>query len=259
MDITMWQVIASAFGGAAFGAFITGGVSIYSNKVNYKRDYYKKILDKRIKAYEKLEQILLNMCELETIIIGSGQQEYFMYCLKKEEYFNKILVQIKEVHELIPWFTNSVKRKYLEYAQILFLINSYIIDERLGKYGFKLWLDSLNNSKISIQDIENKFKTLNDHKKNLSEDVLNLYEKEYDFKILAVGIILNKILLKKNNDLLLEINNDFIKLYEIDKFFKDKINQKKQIKSLKNLIKNIKAKIKSLIKNIKAKIYKYKI
>ena len=85
------------------------------------------------------------------------------------------------------------------------------------------------------------------HKRILSEEVLNLYEKEYDFRILAVGIILNEILLKKNNDLLLEINNDFIKLYEIDEFFKDRINQK-QIKSLK-----------ILIKNIKAKIYKYKI
>ena len=139
--------------------------------------------------------------------------------------------------------------KYLEYAKILFLINSYIRDERLGKFGLKSWLDSLNDTgiKISIQDIENKFKKLNAHKRILSEEVLNLYEKEYDFRILAVGLILNEILLKKNNDLLLEINNDFIKLYEIDKFFKDRINQK-QIKSLK-----------ILIKNIKAKIYKYKI
>lgn len=248
MDITMWQIIFSALGGAAFGAIITGFVSIYLNGKNYRRDYYKKIIDKRITAYEKLEQILLNMSEVETIIIESGKQEYFMYCLKKEEYFNKILIQIKEIHELIPWFTNNVSMKYLEYAKILFLINSYIRDERLGKFGLKSWLDSLNDTgvKISIQDIENKFKKLNVYKRILSEEVLNLYEKEYDFRILAVGLILNEILLKKNNDLLLEINNDFIKLYEIDKFFKDRINQK-QIKSLK-----------FLIKNIKAKIYKYK-
>lgn len=249
MEISTGSVLATAFGGAALGALITGGFSIWLNRKNYKRDYYKKIIDKRIEAYEKLEQILLNMSEVETIIIESGKQEYFMYCLKKEEYFNKILIQIKEIHELIPWFTNNVSMKYLEYAKILFLINSYIRDERLGKFGLKSWLDSLNDTgiKISIQDIENKFKKLNAHKRILSEEVLNLYEKEYDFRILAVGLILNEILLKKNNDLLLEINNDFIKLYEIDKFFKDRINQK-QIKSLK-----------ILIKNIKAKIYKYKI
>lgn len=226
MDIAIWQAITSAFGGALGGALITGGISIYSNRKNYKRDYYKKIIDKRITAYEKLEQVLLNMSEVETIIIESGKQEYFMYCLKKEEYFNKILIQIKEIHELIPWFTNNVSMKYLEYAKILFFINSYIRDERLGKFGLKSWLDSLNDTgvKISIQDIENKFEKFNAHKKILSKEVLDLYEKEYDFRILAVGIILNKILLKKNTDLLVQINNDFMKLYKIDKFFKDKIN-----------------------------------
>ena len=165
MEISTGSVLATAFGGAALGALITGGFSIWLNRKNYKRDYYKKIIDKRIEAYEKLEQILLNMSEVETIIIESGKQEYFMYCLKKEEYFNKILIQIKEIHELIPWFTNNVSMKYLEYAKILFLINSYIRDERMGKFGLKSWLDSLNVTgiKISIQDIENKFKKLNAH------------------------------------------------------------------------------------------------
>lgn len=87
MDIVMWQVIGGAFGGAALGAIITGIVSIYLNGKNYRRDYYKKIIDKRITAYEKLEQILLNMSEVETIIIESGKQEYFMYCLKKRRIF----------------------------------------------------------------------------------------------------------------------------------------------------------------------------
>ena len=48
MDIVMWQVIGGAFGGAALGAIITGIVSIYLNGKNYRRDYYKKIIDKRL-------------------------------------------------------------------------------------------------------------------------------------------------------------------------------------------------------------------
>lgn len=42
MEISTGSVLATAFGGAALGALITGGFSIWLNRKNYKRDYYKK-------------------------------------------------------------------------------------------------------------------------------------------------------------------------------------------------------------------------
>ena len=53
-----YQIFATAFGGAAFGAVITGIINIWLNKKNYKNDYYKKIIDKRMNAYDELEQFL---------------------------------------------------------------------------------------------------------------------------------------------------------------------------------------------------------
>lgn len=53
-----YEIFATAFGGAACGAVITGAINIWLNKKNYKNDYYKKIIDKRMNAYDELEQFL---------------------------------------------------------------------------------------------------------------------------------------------------------------------------------------------------------
>jgi hypothetical protein len=57
MEISILQVLASAFGGAAVGSIITGGIAIWLNKQNYKQDYYKKIIDKRIESYEQVSNL----------------------------------------------------------------------------------------------------------------------------------------------------------------------------------------------------------
>ncbi len=53
-----WQAI---LGSAVISAIISNGFLWWHKKCDYKRDYYKKIIDKRIAAYEKLSALLVEI------------------------------------------------------------------------------------------------------------------------------------------------------------------------------------------------------
>ncbi|RGW46186.1 hypothetical protein, partial [Megamonas funiformis] len=74
MEISTGSVLATAFGGAALGALITGGFSIWLNRKNYKRDYYKKIIDKRIEAYQELNNFL-NYMRIYNYVQSDGKNK----------------------------------------------------------------------------------------------------------------------------------------------------------------------------------------
>lgn len=53
------NLLLSSFGGAFLGVLITNFVNWYLSKKNYKRDYHKKIIDKRINACEVISSFLM--------------------------------------------------------------------------------------------------------------------------------------------------------------------------------------------------------
>lgn len=57
----MDALIISAFSGAAMGAAITLAGNFWLNGKNFKNEYYKKVIDKRIKAYENVENLIFLM------------------------------------------------------------------------------------------------------------------------------------------------------------------------------------------------------
>lgn len=53
-----WQAIV---GSAVISTIISNLCLWWHKKNDYKRDYYKKIIDKRIEAYEELEEFVFNI------------------------------------------------------------------------------------------------------------------------------------------------------------------------------------------------------
>lgn len=53
-----WQLIITILTSSLGAAFFTKSLDIYTANITYKRDYYKKIIDERLKVYLKLSQVL---------------------------------------------------------------------------------------------------------------------------------------------------------------------------------------------------------
>ena len=68
------------------GAVVSSLFSEWQKRNDYKRDYYKKIIDKRLNAYEKLEAFI-GMMDIEI--------EYELECFEAEAYGRKKNCDIK--------------------------------------------------------------------------------------------------------------------------------------------------------------------
>jgi len=54
MELNFWQTISIALISSVFSILVTYLFRLWENSRNFKRDYYKKIIDKRINAYERV-------------------------------------------------------------------------------------------------------------------------------------------------------------------------------------------------------------
>ena len=59
--------------GALLGTFITGFFSLRAKRNEYVNDYYKKVIDRRMAAYEQLESLII---PLKTAVLGEDNKPY---------------------------------------------------------------------------------------------------------------------------------------------------------------------------------------
>ena len=183
MEISILQVLASAFGGAAVGSIITGGIAIWLNKQNYKQDYYKKIIDKRIESYEQVSN-LKKM--LESSIEYEGKN--VPCCFYSEENVEKF----KEIFDIIVnnrmWLSpemqhciiklDSIREKFLEDLLKTLIPND---EKNINEEDAKI-KTAINYTKIAV----NYFRDIDDCREQISnvleEDWKNLHDVKIFFK-----------------------------------------------------------------------------
>ena len=61
--------------GALVGTLITGFFSLRAKQNEYVNDYYKKVIDRRIAAYEQLENVIVS---LRTTFLGEDNKPYHL-------------------------------------------------------------------------------------------------------------------------------------------------------------------------------------
>jgi len=62
-----------ALGGAMLGALLSGFYNLRAKRNEYVNDYYKKVIDRRLAAYERLEDLILS---LKTVVLDEDAKPY---------------------------------------------------------------------------------------------------------------------------------------------------------------------------------------
>lgn len=96
-----------------FSAVVTTGANYYFKKQDYKRDYYKKIIDKRLKAYEELESFMGSFClkqEVSNPLRDEKDAKSFevLRCFTEDNGLIKANDDILKVLKYSLWFSNEI-------------------------------------------------------------------------------------------------------------------------------------------------------
>lgn len=221
-----------------YAAFFTAGASIFAagitifgnyriniqaKKIDFQNEYYKKILDKRIDAYEKLNELILDLHKFSSLSNKGKKKVYplrFASIANVEELFEKI----GDFHKSEIWISFSTVGIIHHYVELLATI---VTDLRSNDDNFIVLKDYIEDCKYSalekytgknkfddlISNIEENLEWLRN--KNMSAIV---EERKLDYKSLAVGMALNEIIKSINNILIEKYMDDFKELHKIDDF-----------------------------------------
>lgn len=218
MEISILQVIVSAFGGAAFGALITGVISVYLNRENYKRDYYKKIIDKRIEAYQGLNNFIDYM-RIYNYVHSGNKNKIIQKAFISENEYNTIFDKLKLIHENTIWLSKDLADMFYDFSNLLIYIKDYVnnndtkIEYWLSENNKDDLLEKVNQERQNSFLMENLLCLINENEKN------SLFKK---IKINTVGIVFFDLIKEKNDAMKISLLKDLRKLYNVEDFFKDK-------------------------------------
>lgn len=171
-----WQAVVSS---AVISTIISNLCLWWHKKNDYKRDYYKKIIDKRIAAYEKLSALLVEISirvDVDAVNQGSGYSIYMV--LKNKDTAVLINQKITEVAKDRVYYSLKVDKlvteindKIVEYIQQV--EKEYEEDEtylsdclKWGRIISKEMQQKINNLKSAIVNDMMKMDNVDDFFKN---------------------------------------------------------------------------------------------
>lgn len=171
-------------------------VNVHSKKLDYRDDYYKKIIDKRIEAYEKVSQFLTIVSVKTSVKVTEGDKivsniEYY-YCCRNIEELEDLLRKSIEVAKYSAWMS-----KGLDYE--LKMINNILVECMREMNEF-----ANSNNPICESDNENI----------CSPD----REKRYVVIACKYGVVLDAHI----NSAEILIKEDWLYLHKVDEFLKSK-------------------------------------
>lgn len=227
-----------------YAAFFTAGASIFAagitifgnyrinikaKKIDYQNEYYKKILDKRINAYEALNNLVFNLNKFSSINIRINNSD----TVKKD--YPVIFANMSSLEELIRRIGEFHKEEFwISYSTVgiihryIYLLSSAVTDIRKNNN------DNSNLQFVALERYTNEFQN-GALGKHITDDMFNdlignirsnlallenteLSREDYNFYSLAVGMALNEIIKLINNALIEKYMDDFKELHKIDDF-----------------------------------------
>ena len=172
-DNAFWNAVITA----VISALVTNLCLWWHKKTDYKREYYKKIIDKRIIAYEKLFDCISFVGLKATYSLGDEVIEMHICfeSLNKLKEANKKIVLLKSE---ACWFSNDINIELVKLNNILADLHDRIIqDNSDGNYWS--YEDSIDEGLKLYGKVEG---LLNNIKIMISNDITNLYDVEKFFK-----------------------------------------------------------------------------
>lgn len=172
-DNAFWNTVITAI----ISAVVTNACLWWHKKADYKRDYYKKIIDKRIVAYEKIAEAITKV-GIKSVYVINGEKKEIFVCFEnftRLDEANKLLISaIKELHWISPktnktlWELNNIIAKVIDEASSDSNKNKNWTDDDFKKRGIDLHeklrnaLSAVNissiNDRMHLDDVEGFFK-----------------------------------------------------------------------------------------------------
>lgn len=141
-DNAFWNAIVTA----VISAIVTNVCLWWHKKADYKRDYYKKIVDKRIVAYEKLAEVIADI-GIKTHYAGDVESGEVYICFsnfKKLDNANKkIVVLLGEVNWFSPEIFSEIRNLNNILANVLDNVSKDYLNGK--KWTFINYLEAENN------------------------------------------------------------------------------------------------------------------
>ena len=115
--MTNTQVLFSILSSSVLAAFLTKSFDFWANNITYKRDYYKKIIDKRIAAYEQLEQVLH---KFTGVVYDKINNRSFYECFRNYISFKAVTSELKSCADIQMWYSKKVNQALNESLTVMF-------------------------------------------------------------------------------------------------------------------------------------------
>ena len=131
-----YVAIVIAISGTAVGSIGTLLVQYFINKQQYKLDYYRNIIDKRFKAYEKVE-ILFKL--IMTCYGGSmGMINKIVYDITNDpDSYNDVRKQYDSVFEMSMWINDKTGELLARFNDLMIYYKDYIEHSKMdNRYSY---------------------------------------------------------------------------------------------------------------------------
>ena len=116
VSVMDWGDIAKiALTSGISAALVSSGANYFLKKQDYKRDYYKKIIDKRLQAYAELETFLGNVAVTREILNAlipqrAGTGFFIFDCFYEINNLNKALEAVNDVINKNIWYAHNIQK-----------------------------------------------------------------------------------------------------------------------------------------------------
>lgn len=159
------QTILAILSSSVLSAILTSYFNWRIHNSNYKKDYYKKILDKRLDAYESMN-VLIN--RLSDIVYTDKGVIHGM--ISSRESFNFLFSILHSTMEKSYWLSDKTGHKLTEFGIFLFNNITSYIDEDLSEK--QLNEEYMNLALTNFEQIQEFNQSL---KRMVNSDLQNLY------------------------------------------------------------------------------------
>lgn len=140
MEMPTWLISVLSI---VSGAFLTLITTLIVNRVSYKQEYYKMIIEKRIKAYNTIEQFVNNIKEIETKALTD------LNGTNKDVFFNFLHNEIKKAISESLWLSNKMKKSLNGFGVSLTYYELVIKPDKVESRNIDIYNSiSENNEKI---------------------------------------------------------------------------------------------------------------
>lgn len=190
---TLYAAMFTA-GASIIGAFFTIYFNLKGKKIDYKRDYYKKIIDKRMESYEKLNDVINSILVVREVLSKNCVKQGYSVCelFIDVKNIDDMLDKIVDIRRYSIWFTEEIVEK-ISYINLILsnvsLALNHPSDEILAKYN------------LSVKDIGVKKCSI------------------------LIGKFESEKLCQLAEEIKLIIANDLLEMHNVEDFLSNKVNE----------------------------------